>query len=198
MKILIISQPKSGTYLLSNILKNLNFFQTGIHCSHKLNGRYKKYDLNLTDIKRQINKNNKNLINEISHNAGSFENLISLIPIDSFAVGHIPYTPLSVECLKKVKKILILRPYEEFLESRERFRKEHNSDVTIEKEFYINIENWKNEEDVFVIHFSDVINKNVEVIDDLQLFLLNKIKFNSRQIIELSLTENSLTKSSIR
>ena len=59
------------------------------------------------------------------------------------------------------------------------------------------IREWKGY-DVFAITFQDLIDKNIDKLDQLQLFLYNKINVSSSIAIEKALNYDTKTKSSLR
>lgn len=192
MKYFIISQPKAGTYLCSNVLKNFGINQSYLHLNmnhyskyfEKIDGQEKKFEKKL--IKIPLNES------------------IKLIKDNSFAVGHIPYDSSTEVLLKDFKKILITRNISDCKESWRRFSKESRF---AKGNFYKNkanqyrykkISEWENIEEVFHINFDDIINENIKKIDELQVFLFHQNFFLSEEILKKSLNEDSLTKSSIR
>lgn len=181
MKYFIISTPKSGTYLLANIFKNMKISTSNMHIWQNDYGLY----------------NPKS--NSFSHTTMDISESINLVKDNEFAVGHIQHNDKNVINLENFKKVLIVRDHLELWESAERFILETDRDVTPElnKENLLMIESWQNE-NIFVINFKDIINLNVEKINDLQIYLFNEIKFNSKEIIIKSLNNSSITKSLIR
>lgn len=190
MKYFIISQPKAGTYLCSNLLVELGLIQTGMHC--KGTGKFQKY--NLQDP-YAVSK-----VKEYTYFLKNFQEVVDTIPENAFAVGHFSPTNRRIRSLENFKKILVIRPYEDFMDSAQRFSIDYNRDVigkNRQSQYQI-INEWKNQRDVFTINFYDMINKNLNKINELQLFLFNKIVVDSNQAINNALKKDSLTKSSIR
>jgi hypothetical protein len=181
MRFFIISQPKAGTYLLSNILKNMGLGNSKLHFDP---GLIRKF----TTLKN---------FEEIE---GTFEEGLEMIKNGCYAVGHMSYNKSRKESLKDFKKILITRNKKDIWESAERYAEEKNIGVysIINDKNLKKISEWKKFKDVFHITFEDIVGKNTSKIDELQIFLFKKIKFNSLAIIEKSLNQDSLTKSSIR
>jgi len=93
MKYLILSQPKSGTYLASNLLKNLDINQSFIHLSLEKYEDYTNADLDHA----------KNNPKKYSHKLNLSES-VKLIKDGFFAVGHIPCTNETQAILKDFKK----------------------------------------------------------------------------------------------
>ena len=190
MKYFIISQPKAGTYLCSNLLVELGLIQTGMHC--KGTGKFQKYNLE--------DPNAVSKVKEYTHFLNSFQEVVDSIPENAFAVGHISPTNRRIKSLEGFKKILVIRPYVDFIDSAKRFAIDYNRDgIGKNKESQYQIINeWKNQKDVFTINFYDMINKNLNKINELQYFLFGKIVTDSNQAINNALKKDSLTKSSIR
>jgi len=184
MKYFIISQPKAGTYFCANLLLTMNLSFKGLHYKENL---VNKYDL--SDIKNK--KPTKKIKEPIPQS-------LRFIKEKSFGVGHLAANEELAQHLHNYKKILILRPQEEVIQSWERWskisgRRAYRDDVhTTEKRQLI--ENWKYEDNVFVLNFSDMKNENIEQLDKLQIFLFNKKKYDSLQCIQKAKSMKSLTK----
>lgn len=187
MKYLILSQPKSGTYLASNLLKNLGINQSFIHLSLE---KYEDYtNANLGHAKNNPKK--------YSHKLNLSES-VKLVKDGFFAVGHIPYTNETQSILKDFKKIALTRNFEDIVSSWKRFNTETGRNPNLDKNLYNKILNWKNQDSVFHLEFDDIVNYNIKKINELQLFLNNNSELNLKKIIRKSLNQNSLTKSDIR
>lgn len=192
MKVIIISQPKAGTYLTANLLQEFGLTFSGYHVSESC---YQKYDLNnLTDSVKNPYK--YTIDSELSKS-------LELIVDNEFAVSHLGYNTENKKKLKNYKKIVVSRNYSDTLESWERFAElrtvPHYSKVkTLTETFYNNILQWLDESDTYSITFEDMINKNNFIVDNLQVFLFGNIIVNSQLALEQALSKPSLTKSSIR
>jgi hypothetical protein len=182
MKYFIISQPKAGTYLMSNILENMGIIPSKLHFDPKLIRKFNSLE-DYETLKISI----KNAFKEE-------------IKDNEFAVGHIPYTLENEESLRGIKKVLITRSEKEIRESAKRYLQEHgiNVEEIIKKSNLEKINNWNDKEEVFSIRFEDVVGKNIEKLNELQMFLFNEIRFDSLEVINKALAKDSLTKSSIR
>lgn len=189
-KVFIISQPKAGTYLCSNLLMNFNLKATGMHIK---NNKARVYNPS-KPVKFETKKELKKFMQESTIHKQRFADLVQLIPGNGFAVGHLEPEKKYINGLAPCKKILLLRPHEEHLESLKRFY----GNTSVSKKEYENISNWQHLENVFVINFHDMINSNIDVINSLQLFLFDEIKFDSQKAIRDALASPSLTKSDIR
>jgi len=188
MRTFIISQPKAGTYLCANLLVELGLKHTGMHC--KGTGKYQAYDLDDPDA---IHKGP-----EYTKEKGNFMQVLDLIPDNAFAVGHLEYTDKHIDALKNFKKVLVTRPFKDFDAALERFQKEMNRKVAINKNKYEKIKKWNDEQDVFMINFYDMIDKNEKKIDELQMHLFGEVRVNSLTAITNALEAKSLTKTSLR
>ena len=192
MKVIIISQPKAGTYLAANLLQELGLTFSGYHISESY---YQKYDLNnLTDSVKHPHR--YKILSELS-------NSLESIADNEFSVSHLEHKQENKEILYNYKKIIVSRNYSNALESWKRFSElrsiPHYSKVKkLTEVSYNNILQWLDEPDTYSITFEDMINKNNFIVDRLQIFLFNKIIVNSQLSLEQALSKPSLTKSNIR
>lgn len=188
MKILVISQPKSGTYLCANILQNLGYEFTYMHIATR---SYDKYDPNNL-------KQGRAHPAHFRHNSTMKESA-ELIQDNQFAVGHIDYSDNAAEIFKDFKKIVLYRNPREAAESWNRWKKESGRSMKEKKSVpNAKILDWQNKENTMTLNFDDMVNKNTQKIDALQFFLFEELKYNSTAVIEKSLAQDSLTKSSVR
>ena len=188
MRYYIISQPKAGTYLTSNLLVEFGLYQTGIHASR--NGSYQHYDLTDPDARNRVPHYTRQ---------GTLPDIVNSLPDQGFAVGHVQYTAGHVAALQPCKKILVTRPYQDIPESFERWSamKNHKK-MSFNQEHYNRIASWMVEPDVFCLNFYDMIERNTLRVDQLQEFLFGEIRYHSGNAIEGALNAPSLTKSPIR
>mgnify|MGYP003627779656 FL=1 len=186
----IISQPKAGTYLCSNLLINFDMIATGMHIKNNKARVYDPTQSQLFDNKTEM----KAFMRERRISRPRFGDLIAEIPNHGFAVGHIEPQKKFIGGLSGCKKILLLRPYEEFEESLKRFY----GGSSVNRKGYDEIAKWEYQADVFVMKFSDMIKPRIPVINKLQRFLFGEVKFNSEEAITKALASPSLTKSNIR
>lgn len=182
MKYFIISQPKAGTYLAANLLENMGITPSKLHFDP---GVVRKFTT-LSEFEKYNITFNMALKKELEE--------------DQFAVGHMPYINDNIRALKGIKKILVVRDREEIKESAKRYFKEKKQNVwsIIGDKNLDSIERWSEHSGVFVMNFKDMIEKDVNKINKLQKHLFGKLKYNSLEVIEKALTQDSLTKSSIR
>ena len=190
MKVLVISQPKSGTYLCANLLQQLGLNFTGLHISKD---HYQKYDLNnLEDCKTNGRKYTTKL---------NVEESIKIVKENQFAVSHLRHSKKHVDITSDFKKIILTRNYDEVIESWERWATETNRNFNsrhIDKSVQKNILNWLNESNIFHLTFNNIYNKNILVIDNLQNFLFGEVKVDSLNALTTALDQPSLTKSRLR
>lgn len=185
MKCFIISQPKAGTYLLSNVLIELGIKPTHLHISNK---KYEDYSSKDADAVKNPKKYSKNI---------PIQQSLKLIENNSFAVGHLPHNNKTEILLKDFKKILLTRNVKSIKKSWHRFNKDYQRENDFNEELLKRIELWKNC-NIFHITFEELISKDIRKLDSLQLFLFNKINLNSAIALNNALNSDSLTKSSIR
>lgn len=188
MKYFIISQPKAGTYLCANLLSEFNLINTRLHISER---KYELYDFN------NLEESRKNLTN-FSYPIPLHDSLTKIFD-NQFAVGHIPYSENNRNLLKNFKKILLIREYDGIKNSATRWAHSTGRSLNIKKVFDIaeDVIRWK-QDNVFIINFQDLIEKNENIINKLQIFLFGNILYDSLKSIENALIKDSLTKSNVR
>ncbi len=194
--VIILSQPKSGTYLCSEIVKNLGFDQSFMHLS----------DIEYTQY--QADK-----IMEGRTDPGKFRVAMHLkessclVKPGQFAVGHLTYNQYTTTCLKDFTKIVLTRDESERMTSWENF---YNGEIRPKKPFGDNLSHnggrskglavsrWLHVPGVFHLDFDHMIKKHVPAIDALQEYLLGEIKYDSMEVLEKSLAAETITKSDKR
>lgn len=197
MKYFVISQPKAGTYLCSNLLREFKLEATGIHCNGSKN--YKIYRPDDPLLHRYIDSNNFDLLKTVSYKKNTFLEVLDEIGENEFAVGHVKHTELSKQDLINFKKIIVTRNYQDYADSKKRYYETYNAKVFSGTfELYSNILLWVRENNTFKLTFYDMINCNIKKIDELQLFLFDKKSYDSKECIQNALQKPSLTKSNIR
>jgi len=192
MKVIVISQPKSGTYLCGEILKNLDIGPTHLHIAKDSYTYYDPKKLNqiikdpkltrvMCDLKDSVNKINEN----------------------QYALSHLSYNKDNETLLRSFKKIILVRDEEERKESFDRWMKntgrEQDEGRTFDqqKEIGLNILPWSKVDNTLTLQFNDLLNDS-QTIDKIQLFLFNKIVHNSNNVHQKSLNADTITKSSKR
>lgn len=182
MKTLIISMPKAGTYLCSNLLVEFKIKQSFLHLNSK---NYQKYNPDkLEEARKKPQK--------FTHSK-KFSESINLFGDNEFAVTHIPYSKDNDQITKTMKRILLVRNKNEIIQSYERWNKKTGRQPQRHIK-YDNIEKWKTQDNIFVLSFDDMININVNAIDNLQIYLFNQIKFDSKNCMQRALDMPSMTK----
>ena len=164
----IVSQPKAGTYLAVNILRELGFRFKRYHLSEKKYYRYPKPG----------------------------DPAFRMATTDEIGVGHLAYTPFNEQCLRPYKKILLTRPEKEILESVQRWEQYTGrppSNPGNIKHRCRAVQNWRLQPDVFHMTFADMRECNVARIDQLQEFLEVE-KQDSRTVVKRALAAPSKTK----
>lgn len=190
MKVMIISQPKSGTYLLSNVLALMGIHQSYLHLSLD---RYQQYD-------PERLAEGRNDPAEFTHKEDLAVS-VRLVKPGSFAVTHAQCNIHTIEYFSEFKKIFVYRDAEGMRNSWGRFINTTNREITdplgLQMDTF-NLMRWKNVPGVFSINFSDMIGKNTEKLDQLQMHLFGEIRHDSLSVMEQALRMDSLTKSHIR
>lgn len=188
MKYLIISQPKSGTYLCSEIYRLLGINQTYLHLSEKAYTQYVPEQMN--QGRRQPEKFTiKEPIKES----------IKLVGHGDFAVTHSPYTEENRVLFRDFNKVLLVRNMDEIRQSFARWAAatgrpdRFKSGKQFQKKFR-EIAKWSTQEDVFVMEFDDMRSQNIQVLDQLQMHLFGIVRHDSKSIITQALAANTLTK----
>lgn len=185
MKVFIISQPKSGTYLLSALISFFNLKESYLHFSEN---KYEKYD----HSKLEKGRTEPSFFSQKL----SIVESIKLVPENSIAVGHLPYTQNIAKLLINFKKVFIDRNIQDRLQSAVRWSK--FSGRSVPKVSKSKIDLWKTDKNIFVIQFEDIKNKKISAIDKLQLFLFNEVKYNSIDAVDYALNTETLTKVKIQ
>jgi len=186
MRALIISQPKSGTYLCANLLQEFGLKFDGHHLSEH---HYQLYNL----ANKYSSLTNKDKFTITEHISKS----ISKLNDNYIAVSHFNYTKELELLFKDFKKIILTRSKDEISESWNRFKEMRNTKSNIDTTT-LRQQDWLDYPNTFHLTFNDMIDKNINTLDNLQLFLFNNKLHNSHLCIKNALLKDSLTKSSIR
>ncbi len=191
MKIFVISQPKAGTYLCANILRELGFKFNQYHFGEK---KYEKYpEPGAVNYAEKI----KNPLAFGLEKRVPLEESLTLIEDSHVGVGHLMYSRKNQSLLKEFKKIVLTRPRHEIIESLERWerysgRKKTNLDHTLAR--CDSVEKWIGDDDVFHMTFKDMKEIDTEKIDRLQDFLKINHRYDSKKICLNALSKPSITK----
>lgn len=193
MRVVIVSRPKAGTYLCSEILANLNITQTYMHLSQKF---YTQYDPAKLDDGRYWP--------QLFYKKVPLEHSVDLIDDNCFAVTHVDCTDQNVQLFNGFKKIALMRDVDSVIRSNERWVQETRRDIGAKKpspytrQRIENLAMWCDIDDTFTMQFDQMIGRDSDAIDNLQLFLFGSIQYDSADILDRSLNAHTLTKSSIR
>lgn len=124
-RVMIISQPKSGTYFLSEILKNMGLRQTFLHFSMD---HFEAYDPNRLDEGKAGPKPFR-IICPIQESA-------KIIRTGEFGVGHLPHEPRSVDALRGFALICLRRNMRDTFLSLMRFMGEGRRSQSADETWY--------------------------------------------------------------
>lgn len=181
MKYFIISQPKSGTHLMTNLYRNL-----GIDGGYIL---FNQHGITMQPYRDSY------LSLQLEF---EFEESSHLIIDNKFGYGHLEYSESNYNILKDFNLVYLTRNYNSMLESSQRYYEEKNELISVTKERYEAIDRWSKIDGVFKIHFEDLIGLNYDVVDKLQNHLFGSVTRDSKATLDRSLAQPSKTKSSIR
>jgi glycosyltransferase involved in cell wall biosynthesis len=109
-RVIVVSIPKAGTYLLAEILKTLGLEDSGIHVN-----RNDLSDYRFATIKEAREEYLKYSVNV------PLKNSINLIAHGQFVVGHLPYEPDILAMLRDFKVIFVKRDIRDAIISQMRF-----------------------------------------------------------------------------
>jgi hypothetical protein len=183
MRVMIVSQPKAGTYLTSALLAEMGLEQTWLHINQ--NG-YQKYNPDDLEAGRKRPED----FTTLSPLAESLE----LVPEGGFAVTHLPCLDPFIKPMEGFKKVLLTRDIEECRESTMRFMKKRGRESNFfDADHHCWIRKWDAQPDVFRMEFDDLIGKDTQVIDRLQYFLFRERRWPSCQILQAALDTETLT-----
>ena len=189
MKVFVLSQPKAGTYLCVNILKEFGFQFDGYHFGEK---KYERYP-------DATHPNFKNIIfnPKLVETRSKLKESIKLIKDGHIGVGHLTFSHQTELVLSDFKKIILTRPDKEILDSLKRWesysgRKPTNIAPTMAR--IRGVEQWPQRDDIFHMTFADMKNSNIMKIDQLQDFLKIDPKLDSKKVCSDALKNPSKTK----
>jgi len=189
IKCFIISQPKAGTYLCANILKELGFHFYNNHFSEK---HFETYpEAGTPELAEKL---------QFPHKAKRRYKLHQSLPIirsGQVGVGHLVYKPETEELLRKFYKIVLTRDKKDITASLERwtkFSKRPPANINAVLDTADRILPWISRPKVFHMTFNDMKNMNLEKINKLQSFLGIYHRMGSETLIKRALAANSITK----
>ena len=203
--------PKSGTYLVAEILKNLGVIFSGIHLSH----------WNLVDERNATLEQLRTNPDRFNSKA-DFPTAVSIIKNGQFAVGHIPYKAEYVDALSRFRKIITYRGmrdmicsytryygYIQCIRTSERRRERKLKDMTMGEdkvmewlalygfqfsELISSIIKWIRESNTIICTFDDLINNSASEVRRMAEFLgLNITHEQAAEIGDRSLKTETMT-----
>ncbi len=197
--VLVVSQPKAGTYLLANVLMELGFDPGPDGIMHIGTGKIETYPLPGKDGYNDARKN-PSLVRQEQWWGDTVKQL-STKP-NRFAVGHLPFR-LNKRYFDNINVILLTRPIDQIKQSLERWDQisgrtpaNHSKVINLAKD----ILNWKHtkkfwmQDNFFKLSFSDMKDHNIGRIDQLQKFVgIDPIQ-DSGIVLSNALRKPSLTK----
>lgn len=189
VKCFIISQPKAGTYLCANILKELGLRFNNNHFSEKHFEIYPPVGSPALAEKLQH-----------PHRAKircPLRRSLKRIRAGQVGVGHLVYKQDTEKLLRKFYKIVLTRDKMDILKSMDRWTKSSkrppgNLNAVLDKAD--RILPWISRERVFHMTFNDMKNMNLDKINKLQSFLGIYHRLGSETLIKTALAEPSITK----
>ena len=189
MRVMIISQPKAGTYLCANILKELGLKFTGIHIGEH---KYERYPEPNHPRYKEVLKNPK-----LAETKCPMEESVKLVRDGHFGVGHFLYNEEAESILQPFLKILLTRPDVEIFESILRWneysgRKRINRYKTLGR--LRSIEGWLDRPDVFHMTFADMKNINESKLEEMLTFLKIEKQFDLMSVCKIAMAKPSKTK----
>lgn len=187
MKYFVISQPKAGTHLCGNLLREFGLDFNGRQLSNIAMYDYSGKNMEKgrkdpTSVKKKM----------------KFKQGINLIKENEVAIGHIEHSAEKEKLLKDFKKVLMLRDLESTLESWNRWAsasgRKSDPGKHATQEFRNSIQRWESVPNVFTMNFYDIKDINVEKIDELQIYLFDEVKFDSVDCAKRAIEKPSTTK----
>ena len=107
MKTFVITIPKSGTYLMRELLEQIGLKSSYLHISERGTYDYSKVSL------EKGRKNPQSCLKQMS-----LEESLNNIPENSFAVGHLTHTPRIIDLLSSFNVLFLKRDFKDTVLSR--------------------------------------------------------------------------------
>lgn len=189
MRVLIISQPKAGTYLCGSFLKSLGLHHTYIHLAED---NYTHYDpANLEQGRQSPHEYKKNKPLNLS---------LKMIKNNSFAMCHINCTYQNINLTQDFKRIILTRDYQDANKSWKRWVTESGRPGRgeLDRKKHAAILEWLKIPGTFGLDFQEMIQADTEKLDALQKYLFGCRKHNSENAMRTAQQQRSLTKSTQR
>ena len=188
MKYFIIAQPKSGIHLCGNL-----FTELGIKSSNYLLRKEQSLKYNKASWNTQMNLTNGPIVND-----KGWPVMLDVLQNDTFTLLQSIYSDELYNKIKNYKIVYINRGYEDIKKSAKNMNKSAGLDVKVTKNILKQFDDWKKVSTIFHLTFDDLVNSNIEIIDNLQYYLYNRIGIDSKTAIQKALAKPSPTKSSLR
>ena len=189
IKCFIISQPKAGTYLCANILKELGFHFHNNHFSEKHFAIYPP--VGSSELAEKLQHPHRARVRH------SLQRSLPRIKSGQVGVGHLIYKHATEKRLRKFYKIVLTRDKKDILASMERwtkFSKRPPANLNAVLDTADRILPWIGRQGVFHMTFNDMKNMNLDKINKLQSFLRIYHSLGSETLIKRALAEPSITK----
>ena len=189
IKCFIISQPKAGTYLCANILKELGFHFHNNHFSEKHFAIYPP--VGSPELAVKLQHPHRARVRHV------LQQSLPRIKSGQVGVGHLIYKHDTEKRLRKFYKIVLTRDKKDILASMERwtkFSKRPPANLNAVLDTADRILPWILRQGVFHMTFNDMKNMNLDKINKLQSFLRIYHSLGSETLIKRALAEPSITK----
>tara|TARA_X000001382_G_C3172073_1_gene179873 strand:+ start:1791 stop:2375 length:585 start_codon:yes stop_codon:yes gene_type:complete len=189
IKCFIISQPKAGTYLCANILKELGFHFHNNHFSEKHFAIYPP--VGSPELAVKLQHPHRARVRHV------LQQSLPRIKSGQVGVGHLIYKHDTEKRLRKFYKIVLTRDKKDILASMERwtkFSKRPPANLNAVLDTADRILPWISRQGVFHMTFNDMKNMNLDKINKLQSFLRIYHSLGSETLIKRALAEPSITK----
>ena len=189
IKCFIISQPKAGTYLCANILKELGFHFHNNHFSEKHFAIYPP--VGSPELAVKLQHPHRARVRHV------LQQSLPRIKSGQVGVGHLVYKHDTEKRLRKFYKIVLTRDKKDILASMERwtkFSKRPPANLNAVLDTADRILPWISRQGVFHMTFNDMKNMNLDKINKLQSFLRIYHSLGSETLIKRALAEPSITK----
>lgn len=189
IKCFIISQPKAGTYLCANILKELGFHFHNNHFSEKHFAIYPP--VGSPELAVKLQHPHRARVRHV------LQQSLPRIKSGQVGVGHLIYKHDTEKRLRKFYKIVLTRDKKDILASMERwtkFSKRPPANLNAVLDTADRILPWISRQGVFHMTFNDMKNMNLDKINKLQSFLRIYHSLGSETLIKRALAEPSITR----
>ncbi|HET6329049.1 MAG TPA: sulfotransferase domain-containing protein [Planctomycetaceae bacterium] len=210
-RVVVVSIPKSGTYLVAELLKTLGHRWTGMHLAETA---YTDYS--------------GSLLQEAREDPGRFarseplSTSLTRIHAGEFAVGHLPFKPDVIEATRPFRRLFVTRDlrsalisYMRFMQTTGRLGARHLAWYSIPnprqqcqvflqtsasymlKRFYEGMVGWSMLDGTLPVRFEDLTNGGAQATDAIESVaaFLGVANCDARAVLRTSLASETLTKS---